>query len=172
MSWEAVDGAITKAIRAASGLDLNQVFWDYHDGVRPTDKPFIAMHIASDQLTAARAEVSQVYDSSRGKIVATYLYNRELLVRLVCYGKSNAGSYATRAILAETQNALSAERVKQYFDAANIALIDRGSISVAPVLFDSSWENRSILELRFRLRDFSQETLDYVASVETSGTYT
>lgn len=172
MSWEAVEVAIARAVRVASGLGEAQILWDYHDGVRPSDKPFIAMHVASDQLTSTKPEVSQVYDASRGKIVQTHLYNRELLVRLVCYGKANGGSTSTRAILAETQNALSLEGARQFLDAANLALIDRGNISVAPVLFDSSWENRSILELRFRLRDFAQETLDYVASVETSGTYT
>jgi hypothetical protein len=172
MTWEKVENAIARAVRIASGLSESQVLWDYHDGARPTDKPFIAMHIASDQLTSDRPEVSQVYDSTRGKIVATYLYNRELLVRLVAYGKANAGAYSTRAVLAETQNALSNESVKRHLDEAGLALIDRGNISAAPVLFDSSWENRSIVELRFRLRDFSQEALDYVASVGTSGTYT
>lgn len=169
-TWRDVEIAIVRACRLAVGASESQMVFDFQPAQRPAGKPFFTLHITNDVTSEPFPELRIESDDETSTI--THLVNRVLSVRVSAYGQGMYGDFSARAQLTILQMGLGAQECKSILEHAGLALIDRGSIQHLPVLLDTAYESRAVVELQFGLRDFVRETVANVATVETEGTYT
>ena len=168
-NWATIEDTIISTISQAV-VDPYPVYWEYQNHER-AEVPFVTVHLLSDTVLGSvddYAVTDTLAPSGGDEITFSVMSQRELVVRVSAFTEGVVRE-SSRAILFRIKARLALPSVLEALACGGLALVDRGVIQHIPVLLDTVYESRSVMEIRFRMCEAVEETNTYIETVESDG---
>lgn len=166
--WTAIENALAALVKRASGYPV--VIWADQNAERPA-KPYCSLRLDNDGSAAGLDEL-RVRDADApapgADLVLETVKHDEFLFTVNVYGAAVTGPLSARVVATKVKNALSLESNIEALDAANIAVIDQGTVQNLTALLEVEFEPRAVLAIRLRVADGAEELNTWIETVETT----
>jgi hypothetical protein len=167
--WSAIENALHALAVRRLGFANDHVIWDQQNGARPT-VPFASMRIDNDTTQAGLDEVRPPRDATSpapgADIVVETVKHTEFTCTVQVFGVAATGSSSPRALLIGLRNSLSLDSEIETLDAANLAVIEQGTVQNLTALLENDFEPRAVLAIRLRTADGAEDLTTWIETVE------
>lgn len=171
--WDAAENALIAWVQRTSGFPPNRVIWDQQNGPRPA-RPFATLRRDGGTTAGLVDEQAVIYngdDAPPGEeITLDTKAHAEFTLTVTFFTAETVGNSSAVRVANRVRNSLSTERTLNYFDAAQLALIDRAPVLNLTDLLDTEIEGQAAFDVRLRIADGTEELTTYVETASMSGT--
>lgn len=171
MDLATLQTALVTWVKGATGLE--DVYMADQNGPSidtQGEDPWATLRLAQLVSPAGGDEVTRADDDTQ--LAITVRSFPVLVVGLQTYSPKAAGTNSALDLAAQCRLALSLPSVRRALSVAGMSLGSIGVVSAVPVVMETKWRGRAVLELRFNVRDDVSETLGYIGSVSGAVNFT
>lgn len=172
-NFEAIENALQAWVTGATGIPGDRVVWAEQNGPRPA-RPFATLRLGNvispgltDEERCTVVEGGAPGADLRIETVA----QQEIVITVETFTAATTGNGSALALLTRAKNALSKNSQIEAFDAAGIAVVDRGTVQNLTALLDTEFEGRASLDVRIRFVDGAEDLTTWIATAEVRSTF-
>lgn len=176
MNLDAVMTAIKAGITAAAAPKIRTILWErerYQGTARPTNEPFVTMQLGPFIEVGTDGTWTEFDDTrDEGEEIEVFtLAQRQVLLRLQCWGGTAFGSGSAFGLLNRLRERLILPSVRDIFSAQGVAPAAVDSVRDLSAVFGTSMESRALCDIRCNVDASTQGSDDsdycgYIKHVE------
>ena len=173
--WSQVEQAIIALVKSTTGLDDQHVYLAHQNGISPFPGPACVISFGEVTTTGGVDDITHDYDAARpaGQEIH-YVSNgwRTFTTSLTFFSPTTAGDVTARTMAMACQAGLRMPSARSAINAANIGILDEGTVRWVPVQDSGLWYGSAVLELGLILRASATETGGYISNYVATVTVT
>lgn len=167
INWPNIEDALRTWVLTSTQYAQGRVIWQDQSGTRPAGD-VIAMRITGVASLGGPDEITSQDSIGRPageEIELKVEGHREFVCQLSAYAANTTGANSGLAALSKCQAGVLLPSVQGIFDGVHIAAFDVGNVQNVTTLWDTVYESRALLEVRFYARDSVSEYTTFIEEV-------
>jgi hypothetical protein len=175
MTWTALEAAVVGWVKSSTGLADAQVLLGHQNGQSRFPGPTALITFGDLVTEGGGDELRWDFDELRPAGTEIHFQTngwRTTVASVSFFSPTTTGDASARALADRAQTGLRMPSARSALNAANIGVLDEGTVRWVPVQDSGAWYGQAVLEVKLLLPATATEAVGYIATYEATTTVT